>query len=218
MKTRLLFIFFLVFLLLNIVSGLLRSQTSPLLRTKNLNHDEFEKQWKQADSLSGAGMPKSAIEIVNRIYTQSKKEGNKPEFIKAVIYRFKLRSDFEEDILVSTIRDLKQEIRTFPEPGKQILTSILAEVYWKYWQNNAYRFQDRTQILNNIGDSIQTWDLKTLSDSITGAYLLSLQNPVLLQRIPVTEYAEILSFAGNPSGDSAGIAFRPTLYDFLAWQ
>jgi len=223
MKTRLFFLFFCLFLLFSTITPeFLNSQTSGLSQPKTLKTNGYNKQWKQVDSLYNAGLPKSAIEIVNRIYSQAKKEGNKPEYIKAIIYRFKLQSDFQEDVLVKTIQDLKTEIRSSSEPVHQILNSILAEVYWKYYQNNRYRFQGRTQIPDNKEDSIQTWDLATISNYITKTYLHSLDNPGLLKGIPIGEYMEILSFNENQGKgktiDPVAAAFRPTLYDFLAWR
>src|ERR1039457_2815177 len=88
---------------------LLHSRTSSVSKPKTEKNTGYDKQWKQVDSLSNAGLPKSAIEIVDRIYFLSKMENNKPQYIKSLIYRFKLQSDFQEDILVSTIRDLKSE-------------------------------------------------------------------------------------------------------------
>ena len=137
--------------------------------------------WKQVDSLSSLGQPQSAIDIVNKIYAQAKSEKNDPQAIKAIIYRIRLNSDFQENFLTKTILNLQKEISLSGKPAKQILQSILAEVYWKYYQNNQYRFQDRTQVKPNAPDSIETWDLKTISAAITSTYLLSLENPDTLK-------------------------------------
>ena len=53
----------------------------------------YSLQWKKVDSLSNLGLPKSALVIVNKIYDQAKKEKNDPQYIKAVIYRLKLKAD-----------------------------------------------------------------------------------------------------------------------------
>lgn len=34
----------------------------------------YEKQWKKVDSLSELGLPKSALEVVDRIYSRAKKK------------------------------------------------------------------------------------------------------------------------------------------------
>lgn len=184
----------------------------------------YERQWKKVDSLSNLGLPKSALVIVNKIYNQAKKEKNDPQYIKAVIFRLKLKADFREDVVAASIKEIRTEIKESHEPARQILNSILAEIYQTYYQNNRYRFQDRTQVLNNTSDSIQTWDLKTLTRKTVKTYLLSLQNPALLQSLPIGNFDDIL-VKPDPQGkkeakspEKSKTGYRPTLYDFLCWR
>ena len=184
----------------------------------------YDHQWKQVDSLSNLGLPKSALVIVNKIYDQAKKEKNDPQYIKAVIYRLKLKADYRENAITASIREVKAEIKGSREPARQILNSILAEIYQTYYQNNRYRFQDRTQVLNNTSDSIQTWDLKTLTRKTVRTWLLSLQNPSLLQSVPIGNFEELM-IKPDPQGklavkmtEKSKTVYRPTLYDFLCWR
>jgi hypothetical protein len=184
----------------------------------------WQKEWKQVDSLSDIGLPKSALEIVDRIYTSAKSSKDDSQFIKAVIYKIKLNSSFREDFMAGTIRGLNDEIIRAKEPSKQILQSILAEVYSKYYAGNLYRFSQRTPLANIIPDSLQTWDLNTITKAVFGNYLSSLSNDLLLKSTPVTDYKAIIEIpeAGYNGKKSVkpelekAIIFRPTLYDFLA--
>ena len=187
-------------------------------QTKSPSHpgSSFEKQWKKVDSLSGIGQPKSALEIVEKIYSQSKKEKNDPQFIKAIIYKMKLQADYREDALAATIRDLKKEMTGIDEPVRQIMSSLLAEVYWRYYQNNRYLFANRTQVFNNTSDSIQTWDLQKLTGEIIRNYRLSLNHMELLKSIPIQSFVSILEVPEKHAKEER--SFRPTLYDFLAWR
>ena len=177
--------------------------------------------WQQADSLTNLGQPQSALEIVNKIYLRAKAEKNDPQSVRAVIYRIRLNSEFQENFLVSTIFSLQKEISISGYPARQILKSILAEIYWKYYQNNQYRFNNRTQAKTIVPDSIETWDLKTISSSVFANYLASLENPDTLKRTPVGGFDVILEPEGadgkNPAIQLAVAAkFYPTIYDFLA--
>jgi hypothetical protein len=174
----------------------------------------YSLQWKKVDSLSNLGLPKSALVIVNKIYDQAKKEKNDPQYLKAFIYRLKLKADFREDALASSIRDVNAEIKGSHEPARQILNSILAEIYQSYYQNNRYQFGNRTEILNNNSDSIQTWDLKTLTRKTVKTWLFSLQDPSLLKSLQVSDFADILEKPQSQVNNS----YRPTLYDFLCWR
>jgi len=198
--------------------------------TSSPNHQfagfSYDRQWKKVDSLSNLGLPKSALLIVNKIYDLAKKEKNDAQYIKTVIFKLKLKADYREEAVTESINDLRKEIRESREPARQILNSILAEIYHTYYQNNRYRFQDRTQIMNNTSDSIQTWDLKTLTNAMVRTYLISIQDPVLLQSVPIGKFEEIMIKPEVKGGDTTKIimaeksktGYRPTLYDFLCWR
>ncbi|MEI7500498.1 MAG: alpha-2-macroglobulin family protein, partial [Bacteroidota bacterium] len=182
---------------------------------------QFTSLWKQVDSLVNLGQPRSALDIVNKIYLQAKTENNDQQVIKAIIYRIRLNSDYQENFLTSTILELQNEIQIARQPAKQVLQSIIAEVYWKYYQNNQYRFRGRTQVKANITDSIETYDPGTIFRMITRSYMLSLNNADSLKRIPVGQFEAILDcdvFDDKKTEIQVAEAakFIPTLYDFLA--
>ena len=177
----------------------------------------YKDQWKKADSLWDLGLPKSAILIVNKIYDQAKKEKNDPQYIKAVIYRMKLKTDYSEDPIPSSIGEVIAEIKGSQEPARQILYSILGELYQSYYQNNRYLFSNRTEIPNNASDSIQTWDLKTLTRKTVRTWLLSLEDPTLLKSLPIGDFEDIL-VEKDSQGKKKKDSYRPTLYDFLCWR
>lgn len=181
--------------------------------------------WVSVDSLATLGQPKSALSLVEKIYAAARTDKNGPQFIKAILYRIRLTSDFREDFFTQTLRDLKEDLQKSSEPATSILHSITAEVYWKYYQNNSYRFRDRTRTsternqFSNNADSIATWDLKTISEAIANEYLLSISNEQLLQKIPIQSYNEILDIDHlNKKNREYSISARPTLFDFLAFR
>lgn len=177
--------------------------------------------WSRVDSLTNLGQPRSALAIVEQIYLSAKERGDDQQMIKAIIYRIKLNADFQENILTRVIRDLQKEISTAKSPSRQILQSVLAEVYWKYYQNNQYRFRDRTQVRQNLSDSLETWDLSTIYHAILKNYLLSVGEPDALKNTPISSFTDIVTcepFGEKKSGEDLALAmkFQPTLYDFLA--
>jgi hypothetical protein len=180
--------------------------------------------WKEVDSLSNLGLPKSALVIVNKIYDQAKKEKNDPQYIKTVIYKLKLKAAFMDDAVASSIREVNAEIKESHEPARQILNSILAEMYQSYYQNNRYRFGNRTEVMNNTSDSIQTWDLKTLTRKTVKTWLLSIQDPSLLKFLPIGGFEDILEKPESQVKQTVKMteknmnSYRPTLYDFLCWR
>jgi len=225
MKTRSIFLFVLALLTscyCQAQSGYKNTKSRPSASTPAsykmaYSEHDFKTIWIKVDSLTNLGQPKSALALVNSIYEKAKTESITPQFIKSVIYRIRLNSDFQEDFLVNTLRDLNHEIVNAAEPGRQILVSIRGEVYWKYYRNNSYRFQDRTQIRENKTDSLQTWDLKTIMDTIAANYMASLDHDSLLKKIPIRDFSAILEKPDLPEKQkNQSPAFRPSLFDFLA--
>lgn len=172
--------------------------------------NEYEKLWKEVDQLNKKGLPKSALEVVEKIYIKAKKENNTPEFIKAILYKLKLQSDFEEDFLVKAIDELKDEISVAGEAKKQILHSILAEMYWNYFQMNRYVFYERSVTEDLDNDDIATWDLEKIMKEIIDNYMASLEDDELLKKTKLSGIDIILE------KEEGSQKYRPTLYDFLA--
>ncbi|MFH1159470.1 MAG: alpha-2-macroglobulin family protein [bacterium] len=192
------------------------SHQSPVTARQSANFIH-ETLWRQVDSLISLGLPKSALAIVNSIYQQSLGGKDDPELVKAILYRIRLQSDFQENPAANAIRETEREIAISREPVTQILHSILGELYWNYLQQNQYRFMNRTQVVDIPSDSIETWDLTTLTYHIILSYRSSLSNEIILQSIPVERFYAILEKPDPDRTDpdstsTAGL----TLFDFLA--
>ncbi|MFL5764493.1 MAG: alpha-2-macroglobulin family protein [Bacteroidia bacterium] len=170
----------------------------------------YAREWKKVDSLAGKGLTKSALDVVNGIYDKAKAENNAPQFVKAIIHRMKFEQYMEEYSLVKSLNKLNEEQKEAKYPVKPILQSMIAESYWQYYQNNRYRFYNRTETVNFDNDDITTWDLKTIFTKVIENYQASLQNIDSLKRTPLNVYDDILVKYDQSR------KFRPTLYDFLA--
>ncbi len=179
MKTRLIFFLIGAFILIIVASSFTLLYTSCISANSMIPSPEYktyDQDWKKVDSLQNKGLPKSALEVVESIYSKAKKENNHPQFIKATLYKLKLKSDFEEDFMESTISDIKNEIEKTNFPDRQILHSIEAELYWRYYQANRYKLLDRSQAINVDLNDIRTWDMKTLVNKVIKNYLASLED------------------------------------------
>lgn len=170
----------------------------------------YQEQWKNVDSLSGLGQPKSALELVEKIYLSAKTQNDASQFAKASLYKIKLQSDFEEDYMVNAIALLETEAKATPSPLRQVIHSMLAELYRGYYESNRYMFLNRAETVGYENDDIKTWSLKKLLQVTMQHYTQSLQSPADLKSTSLNMYDDILL----PQKDSG--KFRPTLYDFLA--
>jgi uncharacterized protein YfaS (alpha-2-macroglobulin family) len=172
---------------------------------------DYKKLWKRVDSLSNKGLTKSALEVVKGIYELAKKENNSPQFVKAILKKMKLESQIEEFSLEKAIDNLNTEVSTASFPVKPVIQSVLADAYWQYYQNNRWKFYNRSTTVNFKNDDVSTWSLDHLVSESIRNYRASLTNADSLKRTPVNLYDEIIY-----QGTGDGRSFRPTLYDFLA--
>lgn len=170
----------------------------------------YEKEWKKVDSLATKGLTKSALEVVTGIYDRAKKENNSAQFVKAIIHRMKFEQYMEEYSIIKALNKLNDEAKEATYPVKPILQSMIAESYWSYYQQNRWRFYNRTATTNFENDDITTWGLKTIFDQVIKNYQASLENSDSLKRTPLNIYDDVLIKQTNSR------KFRPTLYDFLA--
>ena len=197
---------------------------------QNKLQPDYARDWRRADSLAAKDLPKSALEIANRIYKEAKSTKNYPQVAKAAIHRMIFRSYSDENAYVELIKSIKADIVETPEPARSVLQSVLANSYWQYFQQNRYKFYNRSTIgrptkgrpaVNNVADKpgksadstadFTTWDAHHMIDAITTAYLTSVLEKDLLQKTPISAYDALLD-----KGDADARPLRPTLYDLLA--
>jgi uncharacterized protein YfaS (alpha-2-macroglobulin family) len=172
----------------------------------------YNQYWKKVDSLTKKGLSKSALEVVMNVYQKAKTENNSAQLVKAVIHRMKFQSMSEEDETKKIINDLTKDCKEAKFPANAILHSMLAETYWSYYQQNRYRFLDRTQTVNFQNDDISTWDARKIFEKTLKHYKLSLANSAQLQKVQVNAFDEVIIKGTTHEART----FRPSLYDFVA--
>ncbi|MBO0950536.1 alpha-2-macroglobulin family protein [Fibrella forsythiae] len=182
---------------------------------------DYAASWKSADSLMARGLPQSALVIADRIYAEAKQAGNDPQLLKAAMRRVVYRTNGakDEETYLTMIGSLKADINTTKGPTRAVLQSVLAEVYWQYFQQNRYKFINRTATAPDDPTSQsatsdidpRTWDARRLQTTVTELYTASVQDAARLQQSPVATYDAVIN-----RGNEEGRALRPTLFDVLA--
>ncbi|MCO5265037.1 MAG: MG2 domain-containing protein [Lentimicrobium sp.] len=213
MRNRLLLILSITGILAFAGSEIVRHNLVPdsqKIKTNMQNSHDNDGIWKKIDSLANEGLPQSALSLVNSIYQAAEKDGNMPEFLKASIYQLKLRSDFEENYIEHFIGETEKNIDTKAAPARQVLHSILADLYWQYYQQNRYKILDQSINPSNTSTDLETWDAVRFVQKTSAHYQASLENSPLLKSIPLKIFDPIL----QPAEGSK--KFRPTLFDFIA--
>lgn len=171
--------------------------------------DNYDPLWKTVDSLEAKGLTRSAIEKVDMIFQKALAENNTVQQIKSVSHKIKFQSKIEEKADSLSISYVSSLVNQAEFPKKQILQSMLADLYLHYFQQNRYNIYDRTTT-ETSPDDFQTWDATRLHHKIAELYFASLVPEAQLKSEPISSYDPILI----KTQESA--LYRPTLYDLLA--
>ncbi|MFQ3575782.1 MAG: MG2 domain-containing protein, partial [Cytophagales bacterium] len=179
-------------------------------KTKPMHNDSYQKRWKKVDSLENKSLPQSAQKEVEAIFEMAKKEKNADQCVKAFVHILKFSSWREEESLVKNLLFAEKETSIAPQPAKALMHSMLAEIYWNYYQTYRHRFQNRTQTAEIIDDDIRTWDLYKIVDKVKSHHLAALEDKDFLLGLKTEVFKESISKGYNSD------LLRPTLYEFIA--
>jgi hypothetical protein len=183
----------------------------PLLLTiaPLLSHAQtYDDLWKEVATLERGGQPRSALDKVEQLHRKAIAEKNGPQLIKAIIHEVKFNAQFEEESLMLSIGRLEDETKTLPAPTRQIVHSLLGEMYMAYWHNNNWQIRERTA-MESEGGNLLTWDFKRIVEAADRHYMLSLKSADTLRNATLESYAAILE------GESRYRDLRHTLYHLL---
>ncbi|MGB1451240.1 MAG: alpha-2-macroglobulin, partial [Marinirhabdus sp.] len=174
-------------------------------------NNDYDAQWQNVEALELEGKPKSALQVVEAISTEAKKEGNEIQLIKTLLFKSKFALVTEEGATLKVIQAFKTEIENARPPAKNVLENMLAKLYWDYFQTNRWKFYNRTTTQQKVDTlDFRTWGLETLFTEIKTHYKNSLKNGLLLQQTPIADYEVLVIQAETPQNH------RPSLFDLLA--
>ncbi|MEH6536428.1 MAG: alpha-2-macroglobulin family protein [Psychroserpens sp.] len=173
--------------------------------------EDFSELWKEVSDFENEGLPKSALEIVKSIEKKAKASNNNPQEIKTLLYRSKYALVLEEDAQFNVINDFKEAILKSNIPTKNVLQNMLANLYWQYFNQNRWKFYNRTKTGEKVDEiDFRTWDLETLFEEIHTNYQQSLENGLILQLTRLDDFESIIISQIDSK------IYRPTLFDLLS--
>jgi uncharacterized protein YfaS (alpha-2-macroglobulin family) len=171
-----------------------------------------ESDWKAVQDAIAGGLPKTAIDKLEPIIAEAMNEKQYAEAIKAICTKIALEGNIQGNQPDEKITRMREEISEVPAEMKPVMDAILANWFWHYFQQNRWRFMQRTQTAAVPGNDFTTWDLTRILAEIDKQFQVSLAPAETLQKIPVADYDELLEKGTAPD------AYRPTLFDVLAYN
>ena len=168
--------------------------------------------WQKVYEARDKGLPKTAIEEIQPIIADALKNKKYAEAIKAVCTKIALEGQIEGNKAEEKVVRLEAEIAAAPAEMKPVMEAILANWYWHYFQQNRWRFQQRTQTAEAPGKDFTTWDLPRILAEIDKHFTAALANEKVLKTSPIGAYNDLLEKGTVPD------TYRPTVFDFLAHE
>jgi 5-hydroxyisourate hydrolase-like protein (transthyretin family) len=168
-----------------------------------------DEQWKEVDEAVKKGLPKTAIEKLEPIIEQALRDKTYAEAVKAIGRKISLEGTIQGNKPEEKVTRMQAAIDKAPAEMKPVMETILANWYWHYFQQNRWRFMQRSQTSAAPGDDFTTWDLPRILAEIDKQFQKALASADTLKKIPIGEYNDLLQKGNSPD------TYRPTLYDFL---
>ena len=169
-------------------------------------------QWKQVEDAASKGLPQSAITNLEPIIQGALKDKAYAEAVKAIGRKLVLEGNIQGNKPEEKIVRLEAELASTPAEMKPMLETLLAHWYWHYFQQNRYRFLQRTATAAQPGTDFTTWDLPRLFAEIDKHFQAALAGDATLKATPVADWNDLLTKGTMPD------TYRPTLYDFIAYE
>ncbi len=168
--------------------------------------------WKAVQEAIRVRRPKTAIGQRTPIIKRAMFTKKYAEATKALALKIMLESQIEGGKAEERITRLQNEIGDLPEPMRPMMEVVLANWYWHYFQQNRWRFVQRTRTDKASGEDILTWDLPRILAEIDAHFTAALKAEQELKETPITEFNDLLVKGTMPD------THRPTLFDFVAYD
>jgi hypothetical protein len=168
--------------------------------------------WKNVEDAVNKGLPQTAISNLNLILPAAMKDRAYGEAAKAMARKIVLEGNIQGNKPEEKIARMNAEIARAPQEILPLLETLRAHWYWHYFQQNRWRFLQRTATAQAPGKDFTTWDLPRLFAEIDRQFQQALSHADTLKKTPVSVFDDLLQKGTLPD------IYRPTLFDFIAQE
>ena len=179
-----------------------------------------EGQWNTVQRALDEGKPKSALEALAGIEQGAIAAKAWDEAARAIATRVHADTGDRPPEDPERLVRLEAALQGAPDEVKPVLEAILANWTWGFFQNNQWRFAQRTSGatggVNEEGKAVEglagiaSWDLPRVVAEVRRRFTAALDPAERLQAMSVGDWNQILDKGGMPD------AWRPTVWDVVA--
>ena len=186
-------------------------------RAEDLPQGPRAAAWKKVQESLDEGKPKSALGALAGVEQAAITEKAWAEAARAIATRVLAETGDRPDDDPERVIRLAAEIAKAPAETRGVLEAIRANWTWGYYQQNQWRYQQRTQGGADAKDlaKMGEWDLPTIVKEIRARFAAAVGKPgsperKALQAMPVAEWDALIQKGSMPD------AWRPTVWDVVA--
>ncbi len=180
--------------------------------SQSLHAGAFDAQWQAVEKAVSQGLPQTAITNLEPIITAATKAKDWPVAVKAIAKKIALEGVIQGNKPEEKITRLQTAIAAAPAEAQPVMETLLAHWYWQYFMQNRWRFAQRTETAEAPGKDFTTWSLPRLFAEIDAHFQKALTAEKTLKATPIAAWDGLIEKGTMPD------AFRPTLYDFIAYE
>jgi hypothetical protein len=174
----------------------------------NMHAGPRDAEWAKVEEARAKQQPRTVIELLTGIEKAAFADGSWAEGTRALATRIATESAIEG--LALPVKKLEAAIDTAPEQARPVLRALSARWLAGYFQQNRWRFMERSSTAAPVGEDFESWDLARILSEVDGRLQRSLADAEALKKVPAADFAEILTTG------TLGDGLRPTMYDFIA--
>ncbi len=168
--------------------------------------------WRQVRAATDKGLPKTALAPLPALIAGAEHDSAWAEAARAVLLRVALEARIQGNKPEERITRLQAELPRVPAPMRPLLHAVLAEWYWQYFQEHRWQFMQRSATSAAPDSDFTTWDLRRIYAEIDAHFTQALADAPALRAVPIAAWDDLLAGGNSPD------AYRPTLYDFAAFE
>ena len=141
--------------------------------------------WKEVAEAGGKRLPKTQMELLDKIYQSAISDGTESgdaEALRALFQKIIVESNLNAPSQPFALRKFDEQYKNLPARVRPLADAIGAFWFVSYYQQNRWRFNQRSQTTVVDEEDFETWDLRRMLTEIDGRFQKALADPVALQK------------------------------------
>ncbi|WP_455961426.1 alpha-2-macroglobulin family protein [Bacteroides bouchesdurhonensis] len=129
-----------------------------LVSIPGMQAQSFDELWKQVEQAEKNNLPRTLVDLTDKIYRKAEKKKDSPQMLKAYMWRMKYRETIAPDSFYINLQGLEQWVQqTKVSIDRAILHSLIAGIYADYAQQNRWALRRQKEIAGKIPGDIKEW-------------------------------------------------------------